>query len=175
MCLREPAVSESPATSATPPPRTHFTFTMLLSFRSTLLPRILHSSSCPPSHLFRAASSCQSGPEQIHRCLTPSLLRHLRPPLFSQAPGCCSCTKLGETFALERLFFPLLLRRCIMDKVSREQGKAAGAPGCLLSIKLHPSCKDFFSSDSHKHRNITQESLTEPACWQSCSPGMKAA
>lgn len=57
-----------------------------------------------------------------------------------------------------------------MNKVTRERGKAASAPGCLLTLF-------FFPPDSQKHRNITQESempLTEPAI-QSRGPGMKSS
>lgn len=184
-------VSESPTTSATPPSLTHFTFTALCCcpFHSTLLPRIPHSSSCPPHP---SVLSCVQQPIRPAADLTDwstDVLLHL---YYSISDLCFLRLRVAPVaqnwgkYLLWKGFF-FLLRRRRMDKVSREQGKAASAPGF----------KDFFfffwfvveqkgiccgnterSSDSHKHRNITQESeiaLTEPACWQSCGPGMKSS
>lgn len=115
--------SETAATCATPPPLTHFTSTTVSCspFHSTplrsatLILRSVGICSEPRPAAHRAPSRSH------HRCLA-SLLRHLRPPLLSQTTSCCSsCTELGKTFALEKLFCKLS-RRGRIDKVSAAGG-----------------------------------------------------
>lgn len=108
--------TERPTTSATPPPLTHSTFSAVCCspVHSASLPRTPHSSSCPPPHppicseLRPAAiQACSRSDRLIHRCFTPSLLQPLRPPPFSQAPGCSSCTINWGKHLLLKSFFKI--------------------------------------------------------------------
>lgn len=127
-------MSESPATSTTPPPLTHSTamaVSALLFTAQCFLEYHTHS----PAHLFPAAIQARSRSDRlIHRRFTASLLRRLRAPLFSQAPGCSSCAKLKQIFASERLFSSLVSR----GRMTSPWGTGKSAPGRVLSIKLHP-------------------------------------
>lgn len=116
--------SESAATCATPPPPPHFTFTTASCspFHSTLLHHT-HPPLC--RHLFRAASSCPSGPEQVSPQMLSIFITASRAPLCSLRPRAVAPVALNWG---KHLLFCKLLRRGRIDKVSAEGGKAASQP-----------------------------------------------